>query len=226
MIKQNIKVAVDAVVFGYHQQELQILLIKRKIPPFQGQWALPGGFVLDSEDLETAVRRELSEETGISLNYLEQLYSYGDTERDPRFRVVSITYYAFVGPNQFATKASSDAEKSAWFNYKDLPSLAFDHQKIIAYALQRLQAKLSYEPIGFDLLPKKFLFSELEKLYATVLTRPLDRRNFRKKMLSFDILEELKEKKSEGPGRPASLYKFNKARYFHLKRKGFYFEIH
>lgn len=225
--KQNIKLAVDAVVFGYTSKEgLSVLLIKRNIEPFKGSWALPGGLVKDDESLEEAIERELSEETGVSINYLEQLYTFGKPERDPRNRVVSITYYGLVKPDAFEVKADTDASDAAWFNVNKLPSLAFDHQDILRVAIRRLQGKITYEPIGFELLDKKFPFSELEKLYQTVLGRPLDRRNFKKKILKFGFLEETNEKQQlEGAGRPGNLYQFNVKKYFQLKKDGINFEI-
>ncbi len=225
MIRQNIKVAVDAVVFGYKDKTLNVLLIKRDIAPFKDSWALPGGLVLENESLEEAVERELKEETNVKVDYLEQLYSFGTPGRDPRNRVVSITYFALVKPEHHEIKADTDAQDVAWFDIQKLPDLAFDHQHILEKAKQRLQNKLTYEPIGFDLLDDKFLFSDLEKLYMTILEKQIDRRNFRKKILSFDILEELDEKVSEGRGRPANLFQFNKKQYFKHQKEGFLFDI-
>lgn len=225
MIRQNIKVAVDAVVFGYKDKKLNVLLIRRNIAPYKDSWALPGGLVLEDENLEQAVERELKEETNVTVDYLEQLYSFGDLGRDPRNRVVSITYFALVKPEHHDIKADTDAKDVAWFDVQNLPELAFDHAKILKKAKKRLQNKLTYEPIGFDLLENKFLFSDLEKLYMTILEKEIDRRNFRKKILGFGILEELDEKVSEGRGRPANLFQFNKNQYFKLKEEGFFFDI-
>lgn len=225
MVRQNIKVAVDAVVFGYKDRSLQVLLIKRNIEPFKDCWALPGGLVLDEESLEEAVVRELKEETNVKANYLEQLYSFGQPGRDPRNRVVSVTYFGLVKPEHHEIKADTDAKDVAWFDIQELPELAFDHKTIVTKAKERLQGKLKYEPVGFDLLEDKFLFSDLEKLYVTILEKPIDRRNFRKKILSFDILEELDEKVSEGRGRPANLFRFHKKQYFKHLKDGFLFDI-
>ncbi len=225
MIQQQIKVAVDAVVFGYKDKQLDVLLIKRKVAPFKNSWALPGGLVLEYESLEEAVVRELHEETNVKVNYLEQLYSFGKPDRDPRNRVVSITYFALVKPENYEIKADTDAEDVAWFTIDKLPELAFDHAHILEIAKKRLKNKLTYEPIGFDLLADKFLFSDLEKLYTTILEKSIDRRNFRKKILSFNILKELEEKVSEGRGRPANLFQFKKKEYFKLKEEGFLFDI-
>ncbi|ADR22666.1 NUDIX hydrolase [Marivirga tractuosa] len=226
-ITQNIKVAVDAVVFGYNSTDgLSILLIKRKSDTFHGTWALPGGLVHEGESLEQAVTRELNEETGVSINYLEQLYTFGKPERDPRNRVVSVAYYGLVKPDIFKLKAATDASDVAWFEVKRLPTLAFDHNEIISEAIKRLKGKITYEPIGFELLDEKFPFSELEKLYMTVLDRPLDRRNFKKKIMKFGFLEETNEKQSlSGAGRPGNLFQFNQEKYFQLKKEGINFEI-
>ena len=222
---QSIKLTVDAVVFGYEEGNISVLLIRRKYDPYKGQWAIPGGFVKNNEALEDSVERELYEETGIKINYLEQLYSFGKLDRDPRGRVVSIAYFGLVRPNTFKIIASTDAEEVAWFSIDELPKLAFDHEEILKIAIERLQGKITYEPIGFELLDKKFPFSDLEKLYTTLLGRDIDRRNFRKKIIGLNVLDELDEKVSKGSGRPANLFQFNQKRYFQLKKEGIIFEI-
>ncbi|WP_299708644.1 NUDIX domain-containing protein [uncultured Tenacibaculum sp.] len=222
---QNIKVAVDAVVFGYEAKKISVLLIKRGVAPFKDSWALPGGLVMDDESLEDAVKRELKEETGVKFDYLEQLYSFGKPGRDPRNRVVSITYFGLVRPNHFTIKADTDANDVQWFSLDDLPELAFDHHTILSMAKDRLKAKLQYQPIGFDLLNKEFPFSDLENLYTTILEHKIDRRNFRKKILSFEIVEETDKIHQQGSGRPAKLFKFNKNKYDQLVQEGFHFEI-
>lgn len=222
---QDIKVAVDAVVFGYDEKRLSVLLIKRGVAPFKDSWALPGGLVMDDESLEDAVTRELKEETAVTIDYLEQLYSFGKPGRDPRNRVVSISYFGLVRPNHFKIKADTDAKEVQWFPINELPSLAFDHQMILDMAKDRLKAKLQYQPIGFDLLNKEFPFSDLENLYTTILEHKIDRRNFRKKILSFEIVEETDKIHQQGSGRPAKLFKFNKKKYDQLVQEGFHFEI-
>jgi 8-oxo-dGTP diphosphatase len=226
-VLQNIKVAVDAVVFGYNSKEgLSVLLIKRNIEPFKDSWALPGGLVGDDESLEDAVQRELKEETGVNINYLEQLYSFGKPGRDPRNRVISITYYGLVKPDAFELHADTDAGDVAWFNIKSVPQLAFDHNLILTTAHDRLKNKILYEPVGFELLEEKFPFSELEKLYMAVLDRPIDRRNFKKKVIKFDFLEETTEKQAlDGAGRPGNLFRFNEKKYYQLQKDGINFEI-
>ena len=217
-----ISLAVDAVVFGYTSKEgLSVLLIQRKVEPFKLEWALPGGFVKENESLDEAVSRELQEETGASINYLEQLYTFGGPKRDPRNRVVSVAYYGLVRPDVFHLLADTDAADAKWHNLEELPDLAFDHFEILEMARMRLKGKITYEPIGFELLDKKFPFSELEKLYQTVLDKPLDRRNFKKKIMSYDFLEETSEKQVlKGAGRPGNLFMFNEEKYLHHKKKG------
>jgi 8-oxo-dGTP diphosphatase len=225
-MKQEIKVSVDAVVFGYDQEQgISVLLIKRRNEPFQKMWALPGGLVLNDESLDEAVNRELKEEAGIDVNYLEQLYTFGSPDRDPRNHVISISYFGLVRPQDFQLVAHTDAEDVAWFNIKKLPKLAFDHKKIIDVAIKRLRGKITYEPVGFELLEKEFPFSDLEKLYQTLLDQEIDRRNFKKKIISLGILEELDETIQRKSGRPARLFKFNKKKYFELKEKGYNFDI-
>ena len=225
MSQQSMKLSVDAVVFGYEQGNISVLLIKRKYDPFKGQWAIPGGFIKNDESLEDAVERELFEETGVKINYLEQLYTFGKPNRDPRGRVVSVAYFGLVRPNTFKIAASTDAEQVRWFPINEIPKLSFDHREILNTAVERVQGKITYEPIGFELLDKKFPFSDLEKLYTTLLGREIDRRNFRKKIVGLNILDELDEKVSKGSGRPANLFQFNQKRYFQLKEEGIIFEI-
>ena len=224
----SIKIAVDAIVFGYSKNDgVAVLLIQRKYEPFKNAWAIPGGFVLEDESLEAGVKRELLEETGISVNYLEQLYTFGEPGRDPRQRIVSVAYFGLVKASLYQQlKASTDAENAKWFSIKKLPSLAFDHKEILTVAIERLRTKVRYQPIGFELLDKKFPFSDLEKLYTALLDREINRRNFSKKILSFGFLEETGElSKSESKGRPSKMYQFNQKRYRELLKEGIHFEI-
>lgn len=223
---QNIRVAVDAIVFGYQNSQLYVLLIQQKFGSTNSYWALPGGLVKNEESLKDAVKRELKEETNVDVDYFEQLFTFGDDiERDPRNRVVSVAYFALVDPSKLEIKADSDAEKVQWFKINEVPKLAFDHNSILKKAVERLKSKLTYEPIGFDLLPKEFLFSELENLYCTILEKEIERRNFRKKILSFGIVEETENYSPIKTGRPAKLFRFNKLKYSDLVKEGFHFEI-
>lgn len=224
-IAQNIKVAVDAVVFGYSDNKLQILLIQRKFGIDKDKWALPGGFVNDNESLDEAVVRELKEETGVKANYLEQLYTFGAVNRDKRERIISVAYIALLNPKNFTLKADTDAKDAQWFNIEDVKHLAFDHKKIINTGLTRLQSKIHYQPIGFELLHKEFPFSDIENLYQTILNKKLDRRNFRKKLLSFGFLIETEKVHRPASGRPAMLFRFDQKKYKELEMNGFHFEI-
>jgi 8-oxo-dGTP diphosphatase len=216
---------VDCVVFGFDETELKVLLIERALDPFKGKWALPGGFVRVEETLDEAARRELEEEAGLKNVFLEQLYTFGTVDRDPRERVVSVAYYALVKLAAHATRAATDAADARWFPISKVPRLAFDHADILSTALARLKGKVRYEPIGFELLPPKFTLSQLQGLYETVLGSDLDKRNFRKKVLSFGLLIPLKETQMTGRHRPAQLFRFDMDKYEKLKKRGFNFEL-
>lgn len=222
---------VDCVVFGFSGDSpaLRLLLIQRKHDPFRGRWALPGGFVEMDETVEAAARRELQEETGVRDVFLEQLYTFSGVDRDPRERVVSVAYYALVNLDRHPVQAASDAEAAQWFvihpDAAALPPLAFDHGKIVERAIARLRNKLRYAPIGFELLPPKFTLTQLQQLYETVLGHPLDKRNFRKKILKMALLMPLPEKQQNVRHRAAQLYQFDKDRYLALQKQGFTFEI-
>ena len=216
---------VDCVVFGYDAEELKVLLIQRDLEPFAGKWALPGGFVHLDETLDDAARRELQEETGISDLFLEQLYTFGTINRDPRERVVSVAYYALVDLFHHHLTAATDARNAAWFAVDDTPPLAFDHEQILTMAHQRLRGKVRYQPIGFELLPEKFTLTQLQRLYETILGTALDKRNFRKKILGMDLLRDLDEVEQDVAHRAARLYQFDEAEYRALTERGFNFEI-
>jgi len=218
---------VDCVVFGLDDEDLKALLIQRDLAPFAGRWALPGGFVNVGEDPEAAARRELEEETGIALPklFLEQLYTFGAPGRDPREHVVSVAHYALVKLSDHRVKAATDARDAAWFSVSDLPALAFDHDDIVEVALERLKGKVRYQPIGFELLPPKFTLRQLQQLYEAVLETPLDKRNFRKKVLAMGMLEDLDEIEQDVAHRAARLYRFDKQKYKELAKAGFNFEL-
>ena len=217
---------VDCIIFGLDVElELKIMLIKRDIPPFEGEWAIPGGFVRMDETLEQAALRELQEETGIHDVFLEQLYTFGDLERDPRDRIVTVAYYALINLVEQKIQASTDAREAEWFPISQIPKLAFDHEQILQTAIARLRSKIRYEPIGFELLSKKFTLTQLQKLYETVWDRQLDKRNFRKKILSMDLLIDTNELEKGVSHRAAKLYRFDENKYLELKQNGFSFEI-
>ena len=219
-------VSVDCVVFGLDlvEESLKVMLIERDVEPYRGEWAIPGGFVRPNETLMEAANRELAEETGITDVFLEQLFTFGDPERDPRW-VVSVAHYALVSPEKHRIVASTDARQAQWFRVDSLPTVAFDHAKILQTALSRLRGKLTYAPIGFELLPQKFTIKQLQKLYEIVLGQPLDNRNFRKKIFAMDILKELDEIQQGVPHRAARLYRFDERKYNQLLKRGLNFEL-
>ncbi len=196
MKKENIhkfekpSVTVDIVIFTIKNNDLKILLVKRNMPPFKNKWALPGGFVRIKEDLQEAAKRELEEETGVKDVYLEQLYTFGNPKRDPRGRVITIAYMALINSKNIKLKATTDVSDARWFSVKEIPELAFDHHKILNYSLKRLKWKFEYTTVAFSLLPKKFTISQIRKIYEIVFNKKFDKRNFAKKILSLDILEE------------------------------------
>ncbi len=200
-------VTVDITIFTISDNQLKLLLIRRAMEPCQGKWALPGGFIKMDEDLETAARRELVEETGISDVYLEQLYTYGKPGRDPRERVITIAYYALIPSDKVRLQAATDAEAVGWFGLDELPELAFDHSEIAEMAYQRLVAKLDYSTLSFQFLTPEFTLLELQRVYEIILREELDKRNFRKWALALEQIEETGEQRREGAHRPAKLYR-------------------
>jgi 8-oxo-dGTP diphosphatase len=222
-------VTVDCILFGFDDGELKVLLIQRGNDPFKGLWALPGGFLdIDTDpSLEFAALRELEEETGLTDVFMEQLYTFGDMGRDPRGRTVSVAYYALLKLADYQKiHAGTDADNVKWFALSEVPAdLAFDHEKILKMAIERLKGKVRYQPIGFELLPEKFTLSDLQHLYEVVLGMELDKRNFRKKILKMDLLVKLEEKQKGVAHRAAQLYRFDKKQYEELKAKGFNFEL-
>ncbi len=201
-------VTVDIVLFSVIQNRLQVLLIQRKTEPFEHMWAIPGGFIHTGETLEQAAAHRLEEETSIRDIYLEQLHAFGTPGRDPRARVITVAYYALVSIDKMTPEAQANAEDVQWFSVSDLPNLAFDHRQIVEAALRRLKKQLQSTPVAFQLLPGKFTLTELQRVYELILEKSLDKRNFRKKILSSDILEDTGETKMEGYHRPAQLYSF------------------
>ncbi|MFN8654008.1 MAG: NUDIX domain-containing protein [Gemmatimonadales bacterium] len=218
----GIRVAVDVVVFTIREGRLAVLLIRRGIPPYEGAWAIPGGFVLPEEGVEAAARRELEEETGVRDVYLEQLYTFGEPGRDPRGRVVSVAYFALISSDR-EIAGGSDAAEARWWPMDELPPLAFDHAGILTYALERLRNKLEYTTVGFQLLPAEFTLSELQQVYEAILGRTLDKRNFRRKIELLGILTPLKQQRRSGASRPAQLFRFSALKFEKLKDKGILF---
>lgn len=200
-------VTVDVVLFTIRDRQLNLLLIKRLAKPFEHRYALPGGFVLENESLDAAAIRELREETGVTDVYLEQLYTFGDPKRDPRGRVITIAYYALVTQNH-VLQAGTDASDASWFPITALPPLAFDHAKIVQSAHQRIRNKLDYTNVGFELLPERFTLTELQLVHEAILGQPLDKRNFRRKIVQQGIVKPTKQFQATGR-KPAQLYRFS-----------------
>ena len=222
---QRPNLAVDCVVFGLDEEDLKIILIERDKEPYRGKWALPGGFVHIDESLEDAAKRELKEETGIQDFFLEQLYTFGEVDRDPRERVVAVAYYALVNLRDHTIQATTDSRNAAWFSVDDVPKLPFDHNRIVNVAHMRLKGKVTYAPIGFELLPKKFTLTQLQRMYEKILDRSIDKRNFRKRILGMGLLKELDEVQMDVAHRAARLYQFDEKKYRQLIERGFIFEI-
>jgi 8-oxo-dGTP diphosphatase len=202
----DIFVTVDIVILTLRDDDLQVLLVKRRTPPFEGRWAMPGGFVQPDESLEDAAARVLFEETGVRNVHIEQLFTFGTLDRDPRGRMVTVSYFALV-PAPLVVHAGNDTSDAAWKSVYGLPEMAFDHAEIVSYALKRLRYKLEYTAIGFRLLPQAFTLSQLQRAYETVLGERLDKRNFRRRILQAQVIEETGEMQS-GDGRPAKLYRY------------------
>lgn len=200
-------IAVDIVIYTAGQSELQVLLVRRRADPHKGAWALPGGFVGATESLDAAATRELREETGVSDVYLEQLYTFGEPRRDPRGRVISVAYFALLR-QPAAVVAADDVDGARWFAVDQLPPLAFDHAQILDYARQRLRYKIEYTNVVYSLLPETFTLTELQQVYERILGRVLDKRNFRKKLHSLDLVEPTGDARRDGAHRPAMLYRF------------------
>jgi 8-oxo-dGTP diphosphatase len=218
---------VDCVVFGLDLSlsDLNVLLIQRKLEPFRNAWALPGGFVRVDETLEDAARRELQEEAGVRDIYLEQLYTFSAINRDPRERVITAAYVALSKPSDHQLIADTDAISAEWFPMESLPKLAFDHAAIVEAALERVRGKVRYAPIGFELLPSRFSLTSLQRLYEIILGHDIDKRNFRKKLLSMELLVETDELEQGVRHRAARLYRFDRKRYDRLTKSGFSFDL-
>ncbi len=219
-------VAVDCIVFGYDifEKELKLLLIKRSFNPMKGSWSLPGGFVEELESLDEAASRILRIYTGLDRIYLTQSYSYGETDRDPGARVISTTYCALIAIRDINKEMAAKSE-AHWRSFTGLPDLIFDHSRMVGKALSDLQDQIKIKPVGFELLPEKFTLVQLQDLYEAICQKKIDKRNFRKKILSMSILEKLEEKERETSKKGAYYYKFNNERYVKLARNGFYFNL-
>ena len=216
-------VTADCVIFGFVGVSIKMLLIQRGIEPFKGKWAFPGGFMKIDETAEECAKRELEEETGLKNAAVEQFYTFSDVNRDPRERVITVAHYALVRLSE--VKGGDDAASARWFAMDEVPSLAFDHDRILRMAVNRLKERICFEPIGFELLPEVFTMTELQNLYEAILEVKFDRRNFYNKMLKLGILSEAEPRPANASRRTPTKYRFNAEKYAELKQKGFRLEF-
>ena len=222
-IIQNL--SIDCVVFGFENSRMEVLLIKRKREPEKDKWALPGGFILKNESLDSAAVRILEETSNVKNIYLEQVHTFGEVDRYPTRRVITIAYYALIDPDKHSLKPGIDTTDVQWFPINNLPETPFDHKTILNTALDKLRKQVRTEPVGFELLPKKFTLTQLQMLYESILGMKMDKRNFRKKILGLKILIALEEHQKSVAHRAARLYKFDTKRYKTLSEQGFNFEL-
>ncbi len=217
--------SVDCVVFGYHEERVRVLLIERNAEPYKGSWALPGDLVSPEEDLRISASTILTKLTGLKNIFMEQFFTFGSVNRHPAGRVVTVGYYSLVKSDNYKPVASSWARQTKWFDIDDLPELAFDHERILDKGVRTLQRRVRYRPVGFELLPNKFTLLELHALYEALLGVKFDKPNFRKKILSMDLLVQLDEVQENVSHRPAKLFSFDEKRYKELRKEGFAFDI-
>ncbi|MBK8968186.1 MAG: NUDIX domain-containing protein [Saprospiraceae bacterium] len=217
--------SVDNVIFGFDGNELKILLIHRGAAPFKGKWALPGDLVYPNEDLNTAAERVLEQLTGLRDVYLEQVKAFGAVNRHPLGRVITIAYYSLIKISDYVVTPASFAQSAQWHSVSEVGELAFDHNEILNTCLKRLKLKVRMAPVGFELLPPKFTLTELQQLYEAILSEKLDKRNFRKKILSMNLLLDLNEMQEGVAHRPAKLYQFDQGNYEQFVAEGFSFGL-
>lgn len=213
--------SIDCVIFGFDGSDLKILLIERNEEPFKDWYALPGNIVEQDESLDDAAERILYELTGLRDIFMEQFHTFGEVDRHPKGRVITVAYYAMLRLNEQKAPEpiSSTAKKALWHPVSQLPKLAFDHTEIFRTGFMKIRRKISYQPIAFELLPEKFTLTQLQQLYEVILNKKLDKRNFRKKMLNYGILKELNEKQKGVSYRAATYYKFDRRKYVRLFQK-------
>lgn len=217
-------VAVDCIIFGFDESELKLLVIKRQMDPARGEWSLMGGFLGENESLDDAAARILKQLTGLTDVYMDQLYAHSDPERDPGARVVSVSYYALIKISEH-NQEMAKTHGAEWFKLSEIPSLIFDHNQMVDMALQLLRRQARTKPVGFELLPEKFTLPRLQTLYEAIYQKALDRRNFRKNILSMGLLEKLNEKDKAGSRKGAWLYRFNMEKYESFRNQGFFFNV-
>lgn len=217
--------SIDCLVFGFRNGELDILLIKHAEGISKGKWALPGGWIRYDESIDAAANRLLTSLTGVSNIFLEQLRAFGEVDRYPGKRVITIAYYALINADNYSLSAGFTASDAQWFKMREVPRLPYDHNKILKTGFHSLQHRVRHEPIGFNLLPKKFTLHEIQKLYEAILETEMDKPNFRRKLLNMNLLVPCDEKQRDVSHRAATLYRFDKKIYKRLKETGFTFEL-
>lgn len=223
-VEQQILVAVDCIIFGFDSKNLKLLLFRRKVEPLKGSWSLIGAFIKNDSSVLDGAKQVLFECTGLEDVYLEELKTYGNVDRDPGERVISIAHYSLIRINDFELEHVEKFD-AKWFNLVEIPDLILDHRQMVEDAILKLKHKARHQPIGFNLLPKYFTIPELQTLYESIYQRELDPRNFRKKLLSLDILNKTTKKDKSGSKKGAFLYSFNKEKFDTLIAKGYNFEI-
>jgi len=216
---------VDNVIFGFDEGDLKVLLIKRGEEPYEEKWALPGYFVYPNEDLDSAAKRVLEELTGLKNVFLEQVKTFGRPDRHPFGRVITVAYFSLIRISHYSIQAASIAQQAQWHTIATIKDLAFDHKEILIACFERLKLMVKNRPIGFELLPPKFTLTELQHLYESILETELDKRNFRKKILSMDLLIDLNEVQEGVAHRPARLFQFDQNKYNKFLAEGFTFEV-
>ena len=216
--RANVQVTTDIVTFTIEDNQLKVLLIKRAEEPFEGSWALPGGFLWEGEDTQQAAQRVLLDKAGVTDMYIEQLYTFDNPGRDPRGHVMSVVYFALVALDDLIIKSTPGTQDPMLYSVSDLPQLAFDHNQVVSYALDRLKAKIQYTNAVYSLLPVNFTFNQLQQVYETIIGSPVDRRNFRKKFMSLGLIKPLGERTSGGRHRPAELFSFTSRQPTNLER--------
>lgn len=222
----KLQVAIDSIIFGFNEneRELKLLILKRKFEPARGNWSLMGGFVKKEESLDSAAKRIVRKLTGLDNVYMEQLYAFGEPTRDPGGRIISVAYFSLIKINDY-DKNLVKQHDACWILLSEIPELIFDHSEMVEKALRKLRIRARTQPIGFELLPEKFTIPQLQSLYEAIYQTPFDKRNFRRKLLSMELLEKLDEKEKETSKKGAYYYRFKKQKYEELLQKGFNFEI-
>ena len=218
-------ISVDNVVFGFDNNDLKVLLIYRGAEPYKECWALPGDLISLDQDLDESAEIVLQNLTGLDNIYMEQIHTFGRVDRHPFGRVFTVAYFALIKIEDYNVKPSSWAEEAAWFPINEVPELPFDHNEILEYAKNLLKSKIRRQPIGFELLPKYFTLTEIQNLYEAILETPFDTRNFRKKLLSMNIIIDSGKMQSDVAHRPAKLYKYITKKYLQLQQTGFTFDL-